>query len=469
MVRDIYLSLLIQVTSILVAYYLISKYIKLPLIVRILTVSAYITVPIYKAFSGVASFIYLSDLMPIILLFYILIVRPKTNKRLYNNLFFLLVFSFLIVVPLATTSILVIEGSYLPAKRDMMEMGIWFYRNINLLVVFSIGICVSLDSEGIKDFIRLNVVLGLILGCLGILNYTVSPVNMSTFEIVLWQGNIPEWHTNTRLTLGFLGIYRSSVGQWFSMLALLSAGTYGIWKRWFSFIQIVTIVVSTIVVILSGSRAGLIGLIIGLFLLLILQKRKAVKIILSSLSLLLIFFSFIHSKSIISIISARYNIFHSPGISAESRITGLQKGVKYLFSNAGGMFLGTGATNMKKVYEISGLYGIHNEYVGFIFRSGLLGSILLIIFEILILKKFLGLISKVDKNVLPIVNSIIIITVVNMIIALSQDFLIQDYATYTLVYYFYLLYGVFLGAKWHPYKGNNNPESVRYSSMGEKW
>jgi O-antigen ligase len=467
MVRDIYLSFLIQVVSVLVIYSIISKHIKLPLIVRILTLLAYITTPIAKIFSGVASLLYLADLFPIFLLFYIFI-RPKIVIRLYNNLFFLILFSFLIVVPLVTTCILVIEGNYFPIGREMMEMGIWFYRNINLLITFGVGICVSLNSEGIKDFIKINIVLGLLLGCLGILNYTVSPINMSTFEIILWQESIPEWYQNIRVTLGFLGLFRSSVGQWFAMLALLSVGTYGIWERRFSFIQIVTIVISIIIVILSGSRAGLVGLMIGMFMFLILQKRKAIGIVLIFISLMLIFSFFFNSESSLSIIWARYHIFQNEDISTKARMLALQEGVKYLLSDVESMLLGVGATNLERVYEISGLYGLHNEYIGFIFRGGLLGFILIIVFESLILKKFLGLISKVDKNILLIVNTIIVITVVNMIIALSQSFLIQDYATYIVIYYIYLLYGVFIGAKWTPYKDNYNLERVKYNSKGGK-
>jgi O-antigen ligase len=465
MYKEIYLSFLIQVVSVLVIYFIILRHIKLPLVIRILTLIAYITTPIVQIFSGVASLLYLSDLFFILLLCYLLI-RFTIVIRLSNNLFFCLLFLFLIVIPLVNSCILVIVGKYFPAGREMIGMIMWFYRNVNLLITFGVGILASLNAEGIKDFIKINIILGLLLGCLGILNYIGNPINMSAFEILLWQGNIPEWYQNSRVTLGFLGLYRSSVGQWFAMTALFSLGTYGIWKGWFSFIQIITTIISITIVFLSGSRAGIIGIMIGMFMFLILQKRKAIVVILIFLSLVLIFSFFFNSESEMSILWARYQIFQNEDISVESRMVGLQEGVKYLLSHPQSLVLGVGATNMERVNEISGLYGLHNEYIGFIFRAGLLGSILLIIFQVFILKRFIGLNLKVHKAILPIIDTIIIITIVNMIIALSQSFLIHDYATYTLNYYIYLLYGVFIGAKWTPFQYNYNLEHVKYKYKG---
>jgi len=445
--KEIYLSFIIQVVSLLVVYFIISRHIKLPLIIKILTLIAYITNPIAKIFSGVASLLYLSDLLFIFLFLYILL-RPVIFKRFYNNLFFRLLFIFLIVIPLVNSFILIIIGKYNLEGREILGFVIWFFRNINMLITLGIGIWAGLNAERIKDFIKINIIFGLLLGCLGLINYFGSPINMSTFEELLSQADNQEWQLNTRLTLGFLGLFRSSVGQWFAIIALLSLGTYGIWKSWFSYIQIITIIISIIIVFLSGSRAGMIGLMIGILIFMILQRRKFLIIVPIFFSIILLCYIFFNTQYELSYLWTRYRIFENEDVSKELRLKGLQKGVVYLLNNIDTLFLGVGATNMAKVYEISGMYGLHNEYFGFIYRAGLLGFILLIIFEGFILKTFINLRINVDKNILLIINTIIIITIVNMIIALSQSFLIHDHATYTLNYYIYLLYGVFIGTRW---------------------
>jgi len=450
MTAEIYNLFFIQITLVVGIYVLFFREKKVPSIIKLLVITAYVTIPISIMVKGIASAIYLSDLIGFIIIFYFL-MRLGLFRYLLINRYFLSLFILLILLPFSWGLVLELSGEYVLTLRDWIDNVIWFYRNFVYLLVFGIGLSYKINIEEAKEFIEINLGFAALLASFGILSY-VGHFNMAVFETIKWGGTIPVWFQKSHIGLGFMGLFRGSVGQWFVVVVLLSIGTFYFVSPKYRKVALITIIAGIGVILLSLSRAGFVGLVVGLtvFGLLSMSNKRQI-----GLFVVLAFFSIGLFFGVVSTLKERFlpNWGHVEvtglGTATSLRLFGWQRSIEFFSHNFIHFLTGVGPVEREAVHEIAGIYGPHNEYLDVVFRSGFLGLVVLLWFLLIILLKFFRTRSKVDNFVKPVVGSLIAIIIANSVMALTQSHLLNDYATYTLGFYLYLLYGVFIGARWH--------------------
>lgn len=447
-----YFLLLMQGGIVCAIYLFILRHKKIPSIVKLIVIVAYVTIPIAILVKGIASAIYISDLIAPILIIYFL-RRLQLFNNLLANKYFITLSALLIFAPFLSGAILIIIGKYLFSSRDLMDNVIWFYRNFTYLLVFGVGLSLRLDRGQIKEFIEINICYGVLLAILGLVNY-YGPFNMAIFETIESSG-MPLRSSQSRIGLGFLGLFRGSVGQWFSMLVLLTIGAYHFISPKYRIISLLMIIAGIGVTLLSHSRSGFFGLVAGIGVLGFskIKLRRKIIVFLAFFVIVLWFnvkgedFSrrFFPKSSSVQLQSIDY----SDDPAAAARVSARKESFRYFSEHFGGLLLGIGPANRYGVYEITGLYGAHNEYMDVIYRSGILGSILLYVFLLMLFKFFVKCLQlETGRTFRSLIWSFIAIIAANVVMAFTQAHLLHDYATYTFGFYLYLLYGVFLGSHW---------------------
>lgn len=449
MTVEIYYFLLLQVTFVVALYVFFFRSKKIPSIIKLLIIVAYITIPIAILIKGIASAIYISDLIAPLLILYLL-RRPQLFSKLLINRYFLTLSAFLIILPLFCGGILALSGKYTLDLRDWMENGIWFYRNFVYLLVFGIGLSLKIGKEQVKNFIEMNLGFGVLLGLFGLVNYLGS-FNMAIFETISWGNVVPEWYQENSIGLGFMGLFRGSIGQWFSILVLLAIGSYHFVSPKFRKIACLTIIIGIVVILLSFSRIGFIGLIVGLAVLSLSRikskGRVGLFVALFVLILCIVFTGEIVRERFLPEIKQVQVI--NFGEAAVKRVLGWERSVKHFSDDFYSFLIGIGPANRESIYKITGIFGPHNEYLDIIYRTGIFGLMMLLWFLFIMLLRFLWIKGAVESFMKPVIWSLIAIVIANLVIALTQSHLLHDYATHTLGFYIYLLYGVFIGSHWN--------------------
>lgn len=448
MTTEIYYFLLIQAALVAVVYAVFFRRTNVPSIVKLLVVAAYITIPVAILIKGMASAIYINDLIVPVLILYFL-KRPRRLEILLMNRYFLAAAAFLIILPLIWGSILVISGEHVLTARDWLEKGVWFYRNFVYLLVFGVGLSLMMNREQVKGFIEMNLGFGALLAILGLVSY-FGPFNMATFETIRWGGIVPEWFRENRMGLGFLGLFRGSVGQWFAMLVLLAVGSYYFVSPKFRKVALVVIIAGIGVILLSFSRIGFVGLIIGLLVLALSKVKSRRKMALVAALFAVTFFGVFGGDAL------RERFFEVEqiqvaafGEAAVQRVAAWEASIRHFSEHPHNFLIGIGPADREAIYEITGIFGPHNEYLDVIYRMGVFGLIMLLWFLFIILLKFLWVRSRAESFAKPVLWGLIAIIIANSAMALTQSHLLHDYATHTLGFYIFLLYGVFIGARWN--------------------
>ena len=444
MTPTFYINLTLQICVVLVAALYYRN--KIPLILLLLTVSIYITMPLGILLGGIASAFYAIDLMLPIMIFFSLMHNARGAMRMLSNKLFLFFCLLLLVVPMVNGSILFLIGHDIFAYDGFKSHLIWFYRNIVLVLVFGIAVISNPSKDQLRSIIEMNIVLGLCLAVAGVVNY-FGPFNLSFFEMIL-TGNDPNGYlANNRVGAGFMGLFRGSVGQWFAILGIIALGSYNFVSKKIKKLNVLLFVLSITVVLLSFSRAGIVGLATGVFIIVFsTRKNRLVYSLILAVSLVFVGYLMTNDQ-----IGERFSFSVKSGYFEEdsaiqSRIEGWKLSL-FLISEQPSVFLfGVAPANDQLVYEKIGLYGSHNEYLNTFVKSGVIEFLLLIFVLIYMVKIAKMKFSKTeDIKLKSICIMVISIIIANIVMSLTQSHLLQSHATYTCAAFIYLLYGVFLG------------------------
>ena len=437
---------LTQISFNCVLYLLVARRMNLPLIIKLLLIVCYSTVPVFIAVRGVASAVYLSDLFGLILILYHL-AYPKFLHQLKRDPFLLTLSLLLVTLPAFTSLILTISGFQVLNLRNITVQGLWFYRNILFLAAYGAVAVQELTEKQIRAFIRLNLSLGLLLAGIGTLSY-FRGWDLALYEALITGGPVSETR-GTVVGAGFLGLFRGSVGPWFATLCILGLVNYtsevGIWRK----ISLLTSVIAVIVLVFSFSRAGLLGLLVGLIMVVFLDiycNKKTLWGLAVALAVVLLMFLQGPQELKDRYLPTQWKEGPS-GLdpSASWRLRAWSTSLSLITSDVGLLLIGIGPTNREGVYELIGLFGAHNEYLDVIFRMGIIG------FLVLILTLHNGLRQLVKKrkteklSTFSISKAGIAILIANAVIGITQTHLLHDHATYVWGFYLYTLYGLLIG------------------------
>jgi hypothetical protein len=412
----------------------------LPIGIQLLAVCSFLTTPLALLVKGTQSAIYASDLLlPFLLASLLFQSRPQ--RPLQSPLVLTMVFS-LVLLPLLLTPFHVFSsgGDVSLGGRNAKGDLIWMYRNLTYLCIFSLAWASQLTRSQFLSFVELQIGLGGILAGIGLLHY-FGPVNLAVFEQLTWKEWVEEGYQITHIGLGFMGLFRASVGQWFSTLFLLIAGTWSLLSPRWRTGGLSLLILSSGMILLSHSRAGFVGLTVGVLMLSLLGQGLHHRLIAGIAVIMLIGWIGVQGD----LFTDRIGSIVNGTQHATDRVKGWERGFGFLTDHLDALMLGIGPANRQGVAAITGSFGAHNEYLDVIFRLGLFGLVGLLIMLALFLSATFGLRRRLDSQGKTIATTMGIIVIANATMGITQEHFLHDYASHTMGIYLYLLYGVGLG------------------------
>lgn len=434
---------LFQSASALVLWVLVFRRLTVPFGGKLLAVTAYLTVPAFIAIKGTQSAVYVSDFaMPV--LCYALVARGAV-QRLMSDSCFLSMAAFLVLLPLFFGVMYMSLDGKAPGfgSRDVKGDIIWVYRNVTLLALFAYGLSMQLSRGQFVDFVKLTLVLALVLAIAGALNYFGS-FNLAFFDELNNPLAFRDDYNTSRIGAGFMGLFRGSVGQWFATVVVMAVGVYGSLSGGYRKVALFVIVAGVGMILLSYSRAGLVGVCLGFLVLAIFGSGVMQR--LTAVAGVVVVAGWLIWQS--AALLKRVSTIYTGETEAGGRISSWIRTLNYFIHSREGLLMGVGPTNRQAVADIAGTYGAHNEYLDVIYRFGITGLVVLVIVIVLLMRRVWKHRGTVDEQTLPLVNMVIAVLLVNYAIGLSQNNLMQDYSNYTVAFFTYLVYGMALGVKW---------------------
>lgn len=444
MTPSIFHLLLVQLAIATLLWFLFFRKMLVPLGGKILTIVAYITVPAILAVKGTQSAIYLSDLV-FPFLVYALLAR-RTDSRLLANHCFIWLMVLLVVFPIifGVAYMLSQGGNIGLGARDIKGDIIWLYRNFTFLMLFGYGLRLNLSPAQFVEFVKMNLLLSLALAIMGLLNY-FGPFNLAFFDQIDNKYAFEENFGDSRVGAGFMGLFRGSVGQWYAMIVVLGIGSYMFLSSVYRVVALLTVALGVGMILLSYSRAGLIGAGFGLALLALFgsgfkQRLAALGGIAVGVGWLIL-----QPTTFIG----RFSTIYTGKGEAGGRIGSWERTLEYFSNNQNALLMGVGPTNRNAIAEVAGTYGAHNEYLDVIYRFGITGVIVLLIVIGVLVFYFIKQRQEAQKNYVPLINTVISVLLINSVIGISQEHFLHDYASYTMGFFLYLFYGLAFGVTWN--------------------
>jgi O-antigen ligase len=432
--------LALQCAIAMATYVFLFRKTDLPFGLKIILIGTYITVPLALLVKGIQSAIYVSDLfLPIFLISALLSSRESRNSRhgLVTALLLLIV-----ILPLMLAFLQGFIGDQRGGlgSRNVKGDIIWLYRNLTYVVLLGYGLSLRLTAGQVLSFFRMNIVFAGTLALMGLVSY-FGPVNLAFFEDLAWREWVEEGYRENRIGLGFMGLFRASVGQWFAMIALIIAGTYAAMPQRYRFLAVWVMGASIGVILLSQSRAGLVGLGIGFLLLSLLAQGWVPKVMavvgVSGTLAWILFRQDVLASRAASIFAGTQN--------AHDRVRAWERAYDFFSQHTDAFLFGVGPANRDAVFKVIGEYGAHNEYIDALFRLGFFGLVGLIGFLLVIVMTLLAARHRFGPEGHAILTTTAILVIANCVMGVTQEHLLHDYASHTMGVYIYLLYGVVLG------------------------
>lgn len=439
--------ILLQSACCLVGWLVFFRESTLPKGIQLLTVIAYLTTPLTLLVKGTQSAVYASDLiLPFLVL--ALVFSSQGDHRTTSPITLVLTLT-LVGLPLLLLPfhVLASGGEVGMGARNVNGDIIWIYRNLTYAALFAYGVHSALSGAQFLSFVRLNVLLGGILAAFGILHY-FGPVNLAIFEMLTWRDWVQEGYQESHAGLGFMGLYRASVGQWFATIVMLIAGTLAWQPTRSKLVGTLVMVLGIGMVLLSHSRAGMIGLGLGLLMLGYFGRGIGSRIIAGFGVAALFLWIGVQGD----MFSDRVTSIFTGAQHATDRVKAWEKAVEYFTARPDSLALGVGPTNRAAVAKITGAYGAHNEYLDAVFRLGVAGLIGILLALWLLLKRSLFAPRNADAILNGIATTIGVTVTINIVMGISQDHLLHDYASNTMGVLLYLIYGVGIGTIQHNHK-----------------
>lgn len=413
----------------------------LPLNLWMCAVVVHMSVPLFILVKGNQSAIYLIDLVAPLLALYALVSLRREQADVAGVTRSLI--ALLIVVPLAAGAMAYalsnIDGMGL---RETQETLLWFFRNMVFLCVFLFAARQPLDGERAVALIKLVLLLSTVSAALSMLSY-FGPINMAVFEMLSAQKDA-QWTMaleSSRIGFGFLGLFRAAVGQWYVCVVLLAVASLGVLKPAYKLVAGAAIVLGIGVVLLSYSRAGVVGLAAGLLVLALFGGSRGQKFMAMVAVVVAVAWFYLQSdlvgERVGSIVAA-----DDDASAGRLHIWGLS--LKLFASDLGLLLSGTGPASRGRVFELIGGYGAHNEYIDIVYRMGIVGPIVLGLALFLMARALWTRKQLPDANSRAFCSGMFAALLANCVMGLTQDHLIHDYSGHPAGVFVYFLYGAAL-------------------------
>lgn len=433
-------TLVLHVCAIVSAYLLFVDKREIPRPLQILTAAAFVTSPVVVLERGAQSAVYLTDiLIPLIICVY---ARHMRMSEIVHDGRVLAFFVLLLGVPFfAGTLGFVLGGADVSLlSRSTSATVLWLYRNACGILVFMLAISMRLTVSQVIAWIRMNLILVLVIAGAGVVTY-LTPIDLAAFERIMPEVDPErlEHIDETRIGTGFLGLFRGSVGQWFGIQVVLLLGLLPVLERRHWPWALVGIVLSVAVVLMSYSRAGVIGMAVGILALSVFGQGWHQRSYGVFGAMLVVIIGFTQ----LDVIGDRLESIVTQGDRASAgRIIAWERSLNVFAIEPETFAIGVGPTNRQAVFKLIGAYGAHNEYIDAIFRMGVLGPIAILVVLYKLMSSYWKLRGSEEPEMRYLGSTMVGVTVANAVIGLTQANLLHDYSGYTCWLFMYLLYGV---------------------------
>jgi hypothetical protein len=413
---------------------------QIPIPLQILTVASFMTSPAVVLERGAQSAVYITDaLIPLGIVFY---ARHMQFDDLLHDGRVRAVVMLLLGVPFfaGTLGFLLGGADISLLSRSTNAALLWLYRNACGVLVFMLALSMKLTYSQIIAWIRMNIVLVSVVAGAGVLTY-LTPIDLAAFERIMPEIESERLHhiDETRIGAGFLGLFRGSVGQWFGIQVVLLLGLLPVLERRHWPWALIGIVLSVSVVLMSYSRAGIVGMAAGILALSIFGQglsQRSYGVCGAALVGIIAFTQ-------LDVIGGRLESIFTHGDRASAgRIIAWERSIQVFATELEAFVVGVGVTNRQAVFDLIGAYGAHNEYIDAIFRMGILGPIAILMVLYKLLSSYWKLRRSEEAEVRYLGSTMVAVTVANAVIGLTQANLLHDYSGYTCWLFMYLLYGV---------------------------
>lgn len=413
---------------------------EIPRPLQILTAAAFVTSPVVVLERGAQSAVYLTDiLIPLIICVY---ARHMRMSEIVHDGRVLAFFVLLLGVPFfAGTLGFVLGGADVSLlSRSTSATVLWLYRNACGILVFMLTISMRLTVSQVIAWIRMNLILVLVIAGAGVVTY-LTPIDLAAFERIMPEVDPErlEHIDETRIGTGFLGLFRGSVGQWFGIQVVLLLGLLPVLERRHWPWALVGIVLSAAVVLMSYSRAGVIGMAVGILALSVFGQGWHQRSYGVFGAMLVVIIGFTQ----LDVIGDRLESIFTQGDRASAgRIIAWERSLNVFAIEPETFAIGVGPTNRQAVFKLIGAYGAHNEYIDAIFRMGVFGPIAILVVLYKLMSSYWKLRGSEEPEVRYLGSTMVGVTIANAVIGLTQANLLHDYSGYTCWLFMYLLYGV---------------------------
>ena len=412
----------------------------IPISLQILTVGAFVTSPAVVLERGAQSAVYITDaLMPLVIL--LSARHMQFGETIHDGR----VRAFLVLllgVPFFAGIVgFVLGGADISLlSRSTSATVLWLYRNICGVLVFMLVLAMRLTFSQVMAWIRMNIMLVSVVAGAGVVTY-LTPLDLAAFERIMPEVDPERLHhiDETRIGTGFLGLFRGSVGQWFGIQVVLLLGLLPVLERRYWPWAFASIVLSVAVVLMSYSRAGIVGMAAGILALSLFGQGLYQRSYGVCGAVLVGMIAFTQ----LDVIGDRLESIFTQGDRASAgRIVAWERSLQVFATELEAFAVGVGVTNRQAVFDLIGAYGAHNEYIDAIFRMGVLGplAILLVLYQLF--RSYWKLRRAEEAEMRYLGSTMVAVIIANAAIGLTQANLLHDYSGYTCWLFMYLLYGV---------------------------
>jgi hypothetical protein len=433
-------TFVLHVGAITLAYLLCVDKRQIPIPLQILTVASFVTSPAVVLERGAQSAVYITDVL-IPFVFLVKARHMQFDEIIHDGRVRAFLVLLLGVPFFAGTLGLALGGADISLfSRSTNATVLWLYRNTCGVLVFMLALSMRLTFPQVIAWIRMNIALVSVVAGAGVVTYLTS-IDLAAFERIMPEVDPERLHhiNETRIGAGFLGLFRGSVGQWFGIQVVLLLGLLPALERRYWPWAFVGIILSVAVVLMSYSRAGIVGMAVGILTLSIFGRglhQRGYGVLGAVLVGVVAFTQ-------LDLVGDRLESIFTQGDRASGgRIVAWDRSLEVFATELEVLVIGVGPTNRQAVFHLIGAYGAHNEYIDAIFRMGVLGPIALLLVICKLVGSYWKLQRSREEQVRYLGSTMVAVIIANAAIGLTQANLLHDYSGYTCWLFMYLLYGV---------------------------
>lgn len=392
--------------------------------------SMFWVVPIVSIRGGMASAIYMSDLLAVPLAISYVIgnrIRPRVDGWA--------LLAAMVLIPAMTTSVLFALEMTTVGQATFLHL----FRHTGYICLYlwmrDVG---SSAISIIKTFVAGIILLSLV----GALHY-FGPADLDVFNHLAYNRvtlAVP------RLGTGFGGLFRGTVGHMFALLAILAFSLVFDQRGRWRVVGVVAWLLCASMIYSSYSRAGAVGMAVGSLIVVGFAgrhiARRGLIAILAGIALLVTWMAL--PDAVAMQIRTRFDPTYGMSLGYQddaywTRRDSIRTSIGLFMHDSAKLWLGTGAARDEAIAEAIGTWGAHNEFVQIVYTGGLLS---LVAFGIFLGTTARGIVVRKGAMRAGDVAAAFGVLSANVVIALPQSAYLGSYATHLSIIVSYAVTGV---------------------------